>query len=39
MLDNLKGRVVEYDPPGNLLADRKSILFFSMAKNAGLAAY
>ena len=35
MLD--KGRIAEYDSPGNLIADRKSI-FFSMAKNAGLAA-
>ena len=35
MLDN--GRVAEYDSPGDLIADRKSI-FFSMAKNAGLAA-
>ena len=35
MLDN--GRIVEYDPPSELLANRKS-LFFSMAKDAGLAA-
>ena len=35
VLDN--GRIVEYDPPSELLANRKS-LFFSMAKDAGLAA-
>ena len=35
VLDN--GRVVEYDPPNTLIADRKSA-FFSMAKNAGLVA-
>ena len=33
MLD--KGRIKEYDAPGRLLADRKSI-FFSMASDAGL---
>ena len=31
------GRVVEYDSPGNLTGDRKSI-FHSMAKNVGLVA-
>ena len=35
VLDN--GRTVEYDPPSNLIADRKSV-FLSMAKNADLAA-
>lgn len=30
------GRVVEFDPPNDLLANRNSV-FFSMAKDAGLA--
>ncbi len=35
VLDN--GRIVEYDPPGELLTNKKSA-FYSMAKDAGLAA-
>ena len=36
VLDN--GRIAEFDSPGDLIADRNSQIFFSMAKNAGLAA-